>query len=128
MPDAAGTENSSSRSGAGKGSSPGRLAGKPGFERVFRSGSRFRGSVLKIVSLGNTLGITRLGFSVSGKTGCSVERNLFRRRVRESLRQRHVLPEGLDIVVYPAVKLSETTRISIEEDLAAFITYLSLRR
>ncbi|MDM7993261.1 MAG: ribonuclease P protein component [Candidatus Fermentibacter sp.] len=127
MPGAAGTGSTSSPSGRPVLAAPGRLTGKPEFERVFRQGFRFRGAAVRIVCLGNTLGITRLGFSVSRKMGCAAERNLFRRRIREALRQRIATPPGLDIVVYPAVKLSETTRREMEADLIAFADSLRLR-
>lgn len=120
MPGAAGTGSTSSPSGRKVGAAPGRLTGQPEFERVFREGFRIRGSAVRIVCLGNTLGITRLGFSVSRKMGCAAERNLFRRRVREALRQRIATPPGLDIVVYPAVKLALTARRDVEADLIAF--------
>lgn len=127
MPGAAGTGSTSSPSGRPGVTAPGRLTGKPGFERVFREGFRFRGAAVRIVCLGNTLGITRLGFSVSRKMGCAAERNLFRRRIREALRQRIATPQGLDIVFYPAMKLALTTRGGIESDLRAFADSLSQR-
>jgi ribonuclease P protein component len=120
MPADAVIASSSFLSGRIEGSGPGRLTGKPSFERVFREGCRYRGRVLKIVCTGNTLGLTRLGFSVSAKMGCAVQRNLFRRRIREAMRQHLSIPSGLDVVVYPAVKLSETTRVMIRADLAEF--------
>ncbi len=130
MPDAAGTGSNSSRSGTEVRNAPGRLSGKAEFERVFRGGWRFRGSVLKIVCSGNTLGLIRLGFSVSRKSGCAVERNRFRRRVRETLRQRLEMPPGteVDMVVSPSVKLSMVTKRSMEEDLEAFVALLSQHR
>lgn len=128
MPDAAGTGSYSSRSGAGVRNAPGRLSGKPEFERVFRGGWRFRGSVLKIVCAGNALGLIRLGFSVSRKSGCAVERNRFRRRVKETLRQRLELPAGTDMVVSPSMKLALLTKRSVVEDLEAFVALLPQHR
>lgn len=130
MPDAAGTGSSSSRNGTSVRNAPGRLSGKPEFERVFRGGWRFRGSVLKIVCAGNTLGLIRLGFSVSRKSGCAVERNRFRRRVRETLRQRLEIPAGteMDMVVSPSSKLALVTKRSVEDDLDAFVALLSQHR
>ncbi|MBY0399614.1 ribonuclease P protein component [Myxococcota bacterium] len=53
---------------------------------------------------------SRLGITVSRKAGSSVERNRFKRRVREWFRrQREALPEPVDIVVIarrPAIHLS----------------------
>lgn len=50
----------------------------------------------------NGLEITRLGLSVSRKVGGSVERQRWKRRIREAFRcQRHQLPVGLDLIVIP---------------------------
>lgn len=77
--------------------------------------------MLKIAYRMNTLGVSRLGFSVSRRYGCATERNRFRRRVREGMRQRHVPPAGMDMVVMPAVPaLSEARASLIEQDLARF--------
>jgi ribonuclease P protein component len=50
----------------------------------------------------NGLSLSRIGLSVSGRWGNSVERNYFRRICREAFRlHKHELPAGYDFVIIP---------------------------
>lgn len=63
-------------------------------------GEKVPAEPLLALALRNTLGTTRMGFTVSSKVGNSVVRNRIRRRLRELFRQRRAsLPQGLDVVV-----------------------------
>lgn len=95
-----------------------RLSGRAVFEAVFSRGARFRGEVLRIVWCANTLGVTRLGFSVPGRLGGSVERNRFKRRVRVLLR---ALPQSLDVIVSCAVPLERASWESMARDAERFV-------
>jgi len=92
----------------------------PEFMRLFRSGHRFKGGVIRARHCRNTLGIIRLGFSVSRKTGSAVERNLFRRRMRHLAREAPAGP-GFDAVVTPQLKLSEIGWFALREDFALLL-------
>lgn len=63
----------------------------------------------------NTLGMVRLGFSLSAKSGCAVERNLFRRRVKSLARERTSCT-GADIVILPQGRLGDATWPMVRED------------
>ncbi len=87
----------------------------PDFVRLLRTGRRFRGAVIRARYCENTLGVVRLGFSVSRKTGGAVERNLFRRRLRQLARE--TVPErGFDAVIGPSLKLAEIPWSLLQKD------------
>jgi ribonuclease P protein component len=92
------------------------LSGRTAFRAVYRRGKRIRGKLLSVVYVVNTLGQTRLGFSVSGKLGGSVRRNLFKRRVRSFLRDR-VDAMGIDIIIGPLIPLKDIEWKSLKSDL-----------
>lgn len=96
----------------------------PDFVRLLRTGRRFRGAVIRACYCGNTLGVIRLGFSVSRKTGGAVERNLFRRRLRQ-LAKESELGEGFDAVVSPCVKLAEIRWRFLLEDFNRLVSEAS---
>lgn len=72
------------------------------FDAVYR-GKHYAGdNVLVIRAIGNDLGRTRLGLSVSKKVGNAVVRNKWKRLIREAFRtQQNDIPRGMDIVVRP---------------------------
>ncbi|QDU94942.1 ribonuclease P protein component [Lignipirellula cremea] len=58
--------------------------------------------VLVLLARRNGRDVTRLGLSVSRKVGNAVERNRWKRRLREVFRQCQAdLPPGLDLVIRP---------------------------
>lgn len=77
-----------------------RLRRRSEFVRVQEQGRKVPAEPLLALALRNSLGTTRMGFTVSSKVGNAVVRNRIRRRLRELFRQRRaLLPEGLDVVV-----------------------------
>ena len=84
------------------------------FQRVYREGSRARGSLMTVAVAAGETGVTRLGLSI-GKVvwKSAVRRNRVRRVFREAFRcEQHELPPGADLVV-----IGSTPRV--EPDLAA---------
>lgn len=85
------------------------------FRKIFRRGRNFRGLAFRAVYEKNTLGVMRLGFSLSAKSGGSVERNLFRRRIKGLARMRGE-GQGVDVIILPVGKLGDKTWKMIVED------------
>jgi len=77
-----------------------RIRRKSDFDAVFRRGRRHPTPLLSLIVLKREPGRKRLGLSVSGKAGGSVERNRIKRWAREVFRRnRDSFPEGADVVV-----------------------------
>ncbi len=85
------------------------------FRRILGTGNAFRGTSFRAVYRLNSLGIIRLGFSLSAKSGNSVKRNLMRRRLR-SLAEEKGKRTGADVVIMPAGKLSINNWEIVRED------------
>jgi len=83
---------------------PERLRRSADFRRTFRKGRRYRGDTLKAAIAWNSLGVMRLGFSISARMGNAVRRNRLRRRVR-GMAGDYWPRASVDIVVWPALRL-----------------------
>jgi ribonuclease P protein component len=93
------------------------------FREIYRTGRRFRGSAIKVVYRRNALGVIRLGFSVSRKTGTAVDRNRFRRRIRSLARNRGT-GLGADLIVSPAGETAEVPWDGMEKDFEKLLELL----
>ncbi|HEV3022482.1 MAG TPA: ribonuclease P protein component [Pirellulales bacterium] len=72
------------------------------FQRVYRRRLIASDDRLVLYGCENGLDFPRLGLSVSRKVGGAVQRNRWKRLLREAFRLgRHELPAGLDLVVVP---------------------------
>jgi ribonuclease P protein component len=70
------------------------------YHRVVRSGSREILETITTYRLPNQTEATRIGISVTKRTGNSVKRNKIKRRIREAIRKNaSFLPKGEDIVI-----------------------------
>jgi len=92
------------------------------FRKLLRQGYRFTGKVLRARYHKNTLGRVRLGFSVSAKTGNSVQRNLFKRRLRQYSVESVVI-KGFDAVIFPTVPLKYTDWKMIKVDMDRLVKH-----
>ena len=86
------------------------------FRKILSKGKRFRGNVIRAKYIRNTLGRIRLGFSVSAKTGNAVQRNLFKRRLRQYSVEKRVL-SGYDAVIFPQVPLEGISWEEMKKDM-----------
>ena len=70
------------------------------FQRAYKKGVRKSGRYIAVSALKNSRGRSRLGITVGKKFGNSVQRNRFKRLVRESFRTvRNSLNGNFDIIV-----------------------------
>lgn len=72
------------------------------FERVYKRARRSGDGLLLVFARENTLGLTRIGLSVSRKFGSAVRRNRVKRVLREAFRlSRDCIPPGMDLILIP---------------------------
>jgi ribonuclease P protein component len=97
------------------------------FDRVFASRAYAADDQLIVHGCRNDLGLTRLGLSVSRKSGNAVARNYWKRSIREAFRRcRDELPMGLDLVVRPQ-KNAVADSQAIQRSLPAVVQRLAKR-
>jgi ribonuclease P protein component len=79
-----------------------RIRSQRDFDRVYQAGKHAADATLVLLACPNELAHNRLGVVVSRKVGNAVERNRWKRRIREAFRRtQHELPQGLDLIVRP---------------------------
>ena len=101
-----------------------RVRRRADFDAIFKAGRRFTIGPLTVHGRPNGLPHCRLGLAVSRRFGNAVQRNAFKRRMREAFRLlQHELPRGYDLVatarphaiekmdVYQRMLLEAATRI-----------------
>ena len=66
-----------------------------------RKGRRLQADSIRCVFIPNTLGHARLGLAVSRKYGSAVQRNRFKRRIRNIFRQHPIRDAGIDVLIVP---------------------------
>jgi ribonuclease P protein component len=77
-----------------------KILNRADFVKINRSGKRLYTKHFTLVTQQNGQGITRLGVTVSKKTGTAVQRNRVKRLVREYFRlNKACFPQGYDIVI-----------------------------
>ena len=79
------------------------------FKRVYDQRCVWRDRLLSVFAASNSLGLTRIGLSVSRKHGNAVCRARWKRIIREAFRHvQHDLPPGLDLVLIPQQSCTAT--------------------
>src|SRR5688572_5128776 len=101
-----------------------KLLTKAQFDAVFDSGHSAGNKRLVIHWAANELGHPRLGLVVSTRFGGAVQRNQFKRRVREVFRRNKVRIGARDIVVLPSKK-PEAQSADYDELLEAFLALIA---
>lgn len=101
-----------------------KLLTSPQFDRVFKQGRSAGNKRLVIHWLENGLGRPRLGLVVSRRFGGAVQRNTWKRRVRELFRLNKGKIGALDIVVLPSKK-PEAQKAGYDELQESFLKLLN---
>ena len=97
------------------------------FDRVFATRAYAADDHLIVHGCANELPISRLGLSVSKKSGNAVQRNYWKRSIREAFRlNREAMPSGIDIVVRPQ-KGAVADSLAIQQSLPALVQKLARR-
>lgn len=97
------------------------------FDRVFATRAYAADDHLIVHGCANDLPISRLGLSVSKKSGNAVQRNYWKRSIREAFRlNREAMPRGIDIVVRPQ-KGATADSLAIQQSLPALVQKLARR-
>ena len=79
-----------------------RIRRQADFDRVYKARVYAADDVLVVNGCANGLDFPRLGLSVARKVGNAVQRNAWKRRIREAFRLAKTrLPAGVDLVVRP---------------------------
>ena len=92
-----------------------RLARRSQFVHVQEHGFKLCSQPFVALAARNSVGVSRLGITVSKRVGNAVQRGRIRRLVRELFRKkRHLFPKGLDLLVIaqPAMKEADWAFLS----------------
>ena len=92
-----------------------RLARRSQFLHVQEHGLKLCSQPFVALAARNSVGVIRLGITVSKRVGNAVQRSRIRRLVRELFRKkRHLFPKGLDLLVIaqPAMKEADWAFLS----------------
>jgi ribonuclease P protein component len=106
-----------------------RIGAKREIDRVFRKGRSIAGPLIRVHILPNGTPQSRLAISAPRKVGGAVQRNRWKRLIREAFRlNRHGVGAGLDVVVVPLVGPGEIKRPQVEDALmGAIVAYRRAR-
>jgi ribonuclease P protein component len=98
------------------------------FRRVYEEGRKIQTKYFTAFVRSGSGSQSRLGITVTRKTGNSVERNRARRVVREAFRRnKWLVPPGVDIVINVKRPLVEAGYHDLEGDLIAFLERMSAK-
>jgi ribonuclease P protein component len=88
------------------------------YRRAIESGNREILETIITYRTPNQTEVSRIGISVTKKTGNSVKRNRVKRRIREAIRRNaSFLPRGEDIVIVARRGCEEASFADIEKDI-----------
>ncbi len=91
------------------------------FARVYEQGSRMSDAVLLITAARNAEPQTRIGLAVSKRCGNAVQRNRWKRLIREAFRlSRAEMPSGIDLVIQPRAG-TEPDAVTVQRSLTSLV-------
>jgi ribonuclease P protein component len=106
-----------------------RICKTPEFKRVFDARNSAADDLLIIFISPNCLGQSRLGLSVSRKTGNAVTRNRWKRLIREAFRRSWGMFSGyFDIVVIPQRDILPPTADKVEKSFRKLVNKIIKRK
>jgi len=92
------------------------------YQRIAQQATRHVGQWVIIESRSNKNSLTRIGITASRHYGKSVQRNRFKRIVREAFRQcHHRLQLGLDLNIKPRQAANHAKMLDVLEELVRFL-------
>ena len=95
-----------------------KVTNKSSYRIIYEQGVRRSSRFFTIITCGNSMGIKRLGITVTKKTGNAVFRNRMKRLIREFFRRnKDLFPAGHDTVVMAKKNIPPLTYLETEQDL-----------
>lgn len=88
------------------------------FSKIMRNGKKYQSENFSIYILNNDLNYNRYGISISKKLGNAVERNKFKRQIRDIIDNYNIKFNGFDIILIGRLRLKDRKYIEIKEDIA----------
>jgi len=86
-----------------------RISKSQDYQRLFKTGKRFRFPEFTLIVAPNSLLVSRIGISVGKRFGKAVKRNRAKRLCRELFRlNKYNLPKGIDVIFLPKRQILHT--------------------
>ena len=102
-----------------------RLTARRQFVYVYDKGRKTRRRSFMVFAHPSDVDVTRLGLTVTKRTGNSVVRNRIKRKLRDAFRRRRMeLPGGLDLVINARRSVLDSSAEELERDLVDAVTEL----
>ena len=100
-----------------------KVTNKSSYRIIYEQGVRRSSRFFTIVACGNSIGVKRLGITVTKKTGNAVFRNRTKRLIREFFRRnKNLFPAGHDVVVMAKKNTPPLTYQETERELTELFT------
>ena len=99
-----------------------RLLKRYEFSFAIRNGSNIAGDLLVMLFNFSNRKNPRLGIIASKKFGGAIQRNRFKRLVRESFRlSQHSFPDNMDIIIKPRSKAVNASLTAVQEEMLRLV-------